>query len=148
MEYKKYLLIEWPEVQNLMELEGFEEHSVLSDNASYFVEEEWYEEVKINIEVKEIVSQEGVISLPNRYKNNLVLLVPVNKRKYRYKLVTNAFYVRGVYDAVDIASLGEAELYAVDPEGGPYITIGTKIGDREVTSLEYSNKHNSYIITL
>lgn len=42
----RYILIEFPDVQEYMDLEGFEEHSSLADcykfgSAAYFVEEEW-----------------------------------------------------------------------------------------------------------
>lgn len=46
MKYEKYVLMEFPDVQEYMDLEGFEEHSSLADcskfgSAAYFVEEEW-----------------------------------------------------------------------------------------------------------
>lgn len=46
----KYVLIEFPEIQEYMELEGFEEHSSLADcdkfgSSAYFVEEEWLDEI-------------------------------------------------------------------------------------------------------
>lgn len=42
----EYVLIKWPESQELMELEDFEEHSSLADcemfgPCAYFVEKEW-----------------------------------------------------------------------------------------------------------
>lgn len=42
----EYILFQWPESQELMEVEGFEEHSNLADcekfgSAAYFVEKEW-----------------------------------------------------------------------------------------------------------
>ena len=42
----KYVLVQWPESQDLMMTEGFEEHSTLANvefagSAAYFVEEEW-----------------------------------------------------------------------------------------------------------
>ena len=43
-----YVLISWPESQELMEMKGFEEHSSLADceqfgPCAYFVEKEWLE---------------------------------------------------------------------------------------------------------
>ena len=47
---KKYVIITWPEIQDLMEKEGFDEHSYLINDekglddygsSSYFVEENW-----------------------------------------------------------------------------------------------------------
>lgn len=42
----KYILIGFPDIQEYMDLEGFEEHSSLADcdkfgPSAYFVEEEW-----------------------------------------------------------------------------------------------------------
>lgn len=42
----KYILINFPDIQEYMDLEGFEEHSSLADcdkfgASAYFVEEEW-----------------------------------------------------------------------------------------------------------
>lgn len=141
--YPRYLFIHWPDVQELMELEGFEEHSAIKvsddpdDAASYFVEEDWY------LRVQSILDAENnpkAIHLPNRYQDNYVILVPVNLKKHKYKLVTNSNYVR-------VASQGD-DIVAVDPEGGPYISIGYKVGTRAVTHIERSKKHNAYIITL
>jgi hypothetical protein len=48
----KYILVQWPESQELMEIDGFEEYSSLAHpsefgSCAYFVEEDWYnEEVK------------------------------------------------------------------------------------------------------
>lgn len=43
-----YILIKWPESQDLMELKGFEENSSLADYekfgpAAYFVDKDWLE---------------------------------------------------------------------------------------------------------
>lgn len=43
---EKYVLVQWPDSQELMEYEGFNEHSSYADYdtfgpAAYFVEEEW-----------------------------------------------------------------------------------------------------------
>lgn len=141
--YPRYLFIHWPDVQKLMELEGFEEHSALkaSDNpedaVSYFVEEDWY---LIAQSILDANNNPKAIHLPNRYHDNYVTLVPVNLKKHKYKLVTNSNYIR-------IASQGD-DIVAVDPEGGPYISIGYKVGTRSVTNIERSKKHNAYIITL
>ena len=45
----KYILVQWPESQDLMMIDGFEEHSTLADaefagSAAYFVEEDWLNE--------------------------------------------------------------------------------------------------------
>ena len=45
----KYILVEWPDVQYLMDKEGFKENSSLADgekfgSSAYFVSEEWYDE--------------------------------------------------------------------------------------------------------
>ena len=45
----KYILVEWPDVQDLMDKEGFKENSSLADeekfgSSAYFVSEEWYNE--------------------------------------------------------------------------------------------------------
>lgn len=41
-----YYLVHWPESQELMEIEGFDEHSslYLDESAAYFVEKDWYDE--------------------------------------------------------------------------------------------------------
>lgn len=49
----KYILVQWPESQDLMMIEGFEEHSTLANAdyagpAAYFVEEDWLNEVTNN----------------------------------------------------------------------------------------------------
>ena len=45
-----FRLIQWPEVQDLMELEGFKENSSLASpifgSSAYFVDEEWLKKVK------------------------------------------------------------------------------------------------------
>lgn len=50
----KYILVEWPESQSLMDYEDFEDHSCLVNDeswldqygpASYFVEEDWLKEI-------------------------------------------------------------------------------------------------------
>ena len=46
----KYILIQWPDSQYLMTIEGFREHSSLADadyagSSAYFVEENWFKEV-------------------------------------------------------------------------------------------------------
>jgi hypothetical protein len=45
-----YYLVHWPESQELIEIEGFEEHSslVIDEGASYFVEKDWYDDMFIN----------------------------------------------------------------------------------------------------
>ena len=45
-----YLLVPWPEVQDYMDEEGFDENSSLADEekfgpCSYFVDEDWLEEI-------------------------------------------------------------------------------------------------------
>lgn len=47
----KYILVQWPDTQELMEYKDFEEHSSFADcdvfgPASYFVEEEWLNKVR------------------------------------------------------------------------------------------------------
>ena len=39
-----YVLIEWPDSQELMDIEGFDENSYLSDSSSYFVRRGWFSE--------------------------------------------------------------------------------------------------------
>ena len=44
----EYVLYRWPECQQFMDLEGFEEHSSLADcdlfgPSAYFIEKEWIE---------------------------------------------------------------------------------------------------------
>ena len=50
----RYIVVSWPEVQDLMELEGFREHSYLINDdqglndfgsSAYFVDEQWLTEV-------------------------------------------------------------------------------------------------------
>ena len=133
----------WPEVQKLQEMEGFEEHSkpCISDNpdeqGSYFIEEEWLRWAQLVIKAKE----EGIINLPNRYPSSIVVLLePINKKKHTYKLVTNSNYL-------GISSQGE-KIVAVDPEGGPYISIGSAVRKRVVTEIVRNEKLKAYIITL
>ena len=42
----RYLYIEWPESQKLMEIEGFEDYCEPSSyrSGAYYVDEEWYNE--------------------------------------------------------------------------------------------------------
>lgn len=51
----KFILVEWPETQNLMDHEGFEENACLANDdyflktygsSAYFVNEEWLKEVE------------------------------------------------------------------------------------------------------
>lgn len=60
----KYILVEWPDVQYLMDKEGFKENSSLADeekfgSSAYFVSEEWYdenyEEKEYNFNVKTVI---------------------------------------------------------------------------------------------
>ena len=60
----KYILVEWPDVQYLMDKEGFKENSSLADEekfgrSAYFVSEEWYdenyEEKEYNFNVKTVI---------------------------------------------------------------------------------------------
>ena len=44
-----YVLVDWPDSQELMELDGFENHSSLADcdeygQCAYFVDEDWLNE--------------------------------------------------------------------------------------------------------
>ena len=41
-----YYLVHWPESQELMDIEGFYEHSSLhlDESSAYFVEKDWYDE--------------------------------------------------------------------------------------------------------
>lgn len=50
MEQELYLLIEWPEVQDLMEKEGFDNNAYLKNDGctafpAYFVDKNWYDSV-------------------------------------------------------------------------------------------------------
>jgi hypothetical protein len=51
MEQELYLLIEWPEVQSLMEKEGFDDNAWLKNERedvafpAYFVSKTWYDSV-------------------------------------------------------------------------------------------------------
>lgn len=145
MTHKKYLLIRWPEVQDFMEVRGFEEHSVLNisdeEGPSYFVEEDWYTKVSLVLRADRGELGKGVISLSksNRY-NNIIRLIPVNRKKHKYKLITvDCYYVRELYNG--------DKLIAVDPEGGPNISFGYKIDNREVTNIR-KTKNGEFIITL
>ena len=45
-----YVLVEWPDIQDIMDEEGFEENSSLADceqfgSSAYFVDEDWLNEV-------------------------------------------------------------------------------------------------------
>lgn len=51
----KYIIKEWPETQSLMEIDGFNEHACLINEESwldqygpqsYFVEEDWLQNIK------------------------------------------------------------------------------------------------------
>lgn len=51
----KYIIVEWPETQRLMEIEGFSDHSCLINDESwldqygpqsYFIEEDWFLKIK------------------------------------------------------------------------------------------------------
>ena len=90
------------------------------------------------------------IELNNRYgdKNYLQYIAP-NK----YKLVLNSEvkdYCRYVY--ADGCSFGDNEYYAVDPSGGPFLSIGSRINENETITRIYcekdsENKDICYILT-
>lgn len=59
----KYIIIEWPEVQELMEQKGFEDNSYLINDekripSAYFVNEEWYKEICVFQRRFEITEQQ------------------------------------------------------------------------------------------
>jgi len=50
MEQELYLLIEWPDVQELMEKEGFDDNAYLKNDGdvafpAYFVNKTWYDDI-------------------------------------------------------------------------------------------------------
>lgn len=46
--YQQFYYIEWPEAQEVMELDPQHEHSTFSEDNGYFVECEWWDKIKGN----------------------------------------------------------------------------------------------------
>lgn len=146
MKHKRYLKIYWPDCQELMEIEGFEEHSALDTSEeecgpAYFVEESWFRKVHTSSEKKEEAEEQ--IILPSRYSDVKSTLELVNKGTHKYKLITNSAFI-----SVGMPNGPDGEIIFIDLEGGPYISVGSKLGDKTVTKIEHSKFYKSYLITL
>lgn len=96
------------------------------------------------------------ILLPNRYKDKNYL-EPVEKGKdyKKFKLTLNdesGDLCRFIYNegitTEDINTATESDLYAVDPSGGPFISIGCEITENEfVTNIHWVKYEGIYITT-
>ena len=80
-------------------------------------------------EVKEII-------LRNRYPENKVLL---RKTGVDWTLESNAYYHRCIIN-------DDGSLYAVDPEGGPFLAVDGKIQNYTIKSIKEIN--GEYVFTL
>lgn len=75
------------------------------------------------------------INLPNRYNdNNYLLKVDENK----YQLVTE-YSCRIIYN-------DNNTIYAIDPSGGPYLAIGSKVNNKVIT--DFKDTNDGIILTL
>lgn len=82
-----------------------------------------------------------VIKLPNRYGYD-VHLEHIDGDKYLFDGDNDAFeYHRVIFDKEP------SKPHAVDPSGGPYLSLGYVVGDKTVTQIEFE-KGTGYIVTL
>ena len=82
-----------------------------------------------------------MIQLPNRYGYD-VHLEQIEGDQYLFDGDNNAFeYHRVIFEK------SPDEIHAVDPSGGPYLSIGYVVGKQTVTKIVHE-KGKGYIVTL
>ena len=81
------------------------------------------------------------IDLPNRYgAENYLSLIPDTKYDYELHLDDNCNYLRESKDA-------NGTIAFIDPEGGPFISVGYKYGDHTLVKISYNEAKHAYILT-
>lgn len=67
------------------------------------------------------------IVLPNRYNNSIKLVPTDNSKSYKLNIGEECNYVRIGYEGAECPK--EGTIRFIDPEGGPFLSKGTKISE-------------------
>lgn len=67
------------------------------------------------------------IVLPNRYNNSIELVPTDNPKSYKLNIGEECNYVRIGFEGAE--RLKEGTIKFIDPEGGPFLSKGTKISE-------------------
>ena len=74
----------------------------------------------------------GVIAIINRYGDIAAELEPISDNKYRF--INKGAYYRLIFGE------GGTSINAIDPEGGPLLAAGSKVGNKKISNIEKSEK--------
>lgn len=81
------------------------------------------------------------IKLKSRYgdTHTLVPVPEVGENTYRYVPAKDWMPMRYIYDGMFAEDMDEFDLVSVDTDGGPYLSVGDKVEDREIKRI-YAKK--------